>query len=115
MENTISLHDIAILREQFNRMRHIFTNDQNGGIVSHNILNAWLSRWESPAITADRYGLTTDQIITIRDEAIQAIRTAWIETFGENATPKITKHTANLPSVGEMALEKYLEDVCNPE
>ena len=111
MSKSIGLHEVAIQREKLNRMRHIFGNDENGGIVSHNILNAFLSAFEDPAVTGARYGLPAKKIIEIRDEAMQAIDDAWIATFGDTQ-PEPSKATVALPTHGELALDKYLEGVC---
>lgn len=106
-----SLHEMKALQEKLDRMRHVFRNDANGGIVSHNILSAWLIRWESPPVIADKFGLTEDAVINTINDAILAIENAWHTAFGD-AIPVISRKVSELPSKGEMALERYLEDAC---
>tara|TARA_Y100001951_G_scaffold104931_1_gene118676 strand:+ start:2430 stop:2774 length:345 start_codon:yes stop_codon:yes gene_type:complete len=111
MESRIGLHEVAMYREKLNRGRHIFGNDQNGGILSHNILQAFLFRFEDSSVTGARFGLTEKQILSIRNKACDALDKWWTNTFG-NVQPTPSKATNSLPSPGEIALQRYLEDVC---
>ena len=113
-----ALSEISTLKAKTDRVRYIFMDEEivPDGHRKHNILNAWLSHWEDPFITAKRLGLKdTKEVFELRAEAIKAVETYWFSEHGDGL-PEVKRDSPiarqSLEEVCNQSLYPYLEDVC---
>ena len=114
MKNEMSLSELSILKAKTDRVRHIFM-DMADGHTKHNILNAWLTHWEDPSITSRKFGMDIKDILSLREEAVQAVETYWFSKHGDGL-PEVKRDSPiacqSLEEVCNQSLYPYLEDVC---